>query len=175
MTLETARLRISFIGRQAEDLLPTEVLPIINSNPDFIDELEGSVGKRAYTLNEIEKSRRQSWREDLRVFTVRIKESGQLIGYGDILAPHPKGRWAAIGLLVIHSNWQCEGLGCEAVLAIDAMLSAEGWPEVEVVVFHERPRSRRFWESCGYRFERDSIAANGHLCWLLRKSLAPPS
>lgn len=172
MTLETARLRISFIGRQAQDLTSAEVLPIINSNPDFIDELEGSVGKRAYTLGEIEESRRQMWREHLRVFAVRIKESGQLIGYGDVLAPHPKGQWAAIGLLVIHNNWQCEGFGREAVLAIDAMLSAESWREVEVVVFHERTRSRRFWENCGYRFERDSVAENGKLCWLLRKSLA---
>lgn len=172
MTLETARLRISFTEKQAEDLTSAEVLPIINSNPDFVDELEGYVGKRAYTLGEIEKTRRGNWRDHLRVFAVRLKEGGQLIGYGDVLAPHPRGRWAAIGLLVIHSDWQSAGLGREVVLAIDAMLTLEGWPEVEVVVFHERPRSRRFWESCGYRFERDSIAENGHLCWLLRKSLA---
>lgn len=172
MTLETARLRISFTEKRAEDLNPAEVLPIINSNPDFIDESEGGVGKRAYTLQEIERSRRESWREHLRVFAVRLRDSGRLIGYGDVLAPHPKGRWAAIGLLVIHRDWQSAGFGREAVLAIDAMLGAEGWPEAEVVVFQERPRSRRFWESCGYRFERDSIAENGHLCWLLRKSLA---
>lgn len=172
MTLETARLRISLTGKQSEDLTPAEVLPIINSNPDFIDESEGSAGKRVYTLGEIEKSRRESWRDHRRVFALKLKESGKLIGYGDVLAPHPKGRWAAIGLLVIHRDWQCTGLGREAVLAIEAMLSAEGWPEVEVVVFHERPPSRRFWESCGYRFERDSIAENRHLCWVLRKSLA---
>jgi RimJ/RimL family protein N-acetyltransferase len=173
MRIETARLMISFIGEKAEDLKPAEVLSIINSNPDFIDQSEGPVGKRAYTLEEIDKSRRENWREHLRVFAMRLKESGQLIGYGDVLAPHPKGRWAAIGLLVLHRNWQSAGFGREAVSAIDAMLSSEGWPEVEVVVFHERPRSRRFWESCGFRFERDTIAENGHLCWLLRKSLAP--
>ena len=173
MNLETARLMISFVASRDEDLNAAEVLPIINSNPDFIEQSEGSIGKRAYTIEEIEKSRRESWREHLRVFALRLKKSGQLIGYGDVLAPHPKGRWAAIGLLVVHSDWQSAGVGREAVVAIEAMLGAENWPAVEVVVFHERPRSRRFWEGCGYWFERDAIAENGHLCWVLRKSLVP--
>lgn len=130
MTLETARLRISLIEKQSDDLSPAEVLPIINSNPDFIRESEASLEKAAYSLGEIDTSRRESWREHRRVFAGRLKQSGELIGYGDVLAPHPRGRWAAIGLFVIHRDWQCEGFGREAVYAIDAMLAGEVWPEV---------------------------------------------
>ncbi len=172
MKLESSRLEISFTGRQDQDLDPAEVLPIINSNPDFIRESEGSLGKSAYSLEELETSRRESWRAHRRVFAVRLKESGELIGYGDLLAPHPRGRWAAIGLFVIRHDLQGAGFGREAVYVIDAMLADEGWPEVEVVVFQERPRSRKFWESCGYRFENDATSEGGHRCWVLRKSLA---
>ena len=169
MTIETPGLQIFFVERLSEDLDPTELLPIINSNPDFVEQSEGVRGKCAYSIEEIEKVRRESWREHLRVFALRLKGNQRLVGYGDLLAPHPNGPWAAIGLLVIHKDFQSSGLGREAVDALHSMLAREGWFEVEVAVFHERQRSRLFWENCGYHFTRDAIAENGHNVWVLRK------
>src|SRR5438445_6622994 len=111
MKLETANLVVSVPSRGELD--PREVLEIFNSNPDFIDDSDGGRGKRAYTLGEVE-----AWpefqgpaREHQRFLVLRLREDGRLIGLGDVLAPHPRGSYAAIGLLIIHKDWQGRGLG----------------------------------------------------------------
>jgi RimJ/RimL family protein N-acetyltransferase len=171
MLYRTSRLTIT---DQADDeLQPAEVLAIINSNPDFIEDSEGAPGKRAYTEAEIVASRiADSARMNHRFLTPKLNENCKVIGLGDLLAPHPKGPYAALGLLIIHRDWQGQGLGREAALAIDSALTTEGWDEVELAVFQVRPRSRRFWESCGYCNTRDTIDEAGHPLWVFRKQLA---
>jgi hypothetical protein len=93
----------------------------------------------------------------------------QLIGIADLLAPHPRGDHATLGLLILHRARQGKGLGREAAGAIENVLSSEGWMEVEVVVQRVRPRSRRFWERCGYRLTAEGTNENGLPCWILRK------
>src|SRR5271168_1541874 len=132
---------------------PPSVLRVFNSNPDFIDDSEGRVGKFAYTLDEVAgwEMFQRPLRAHQRWFAIRPKGGDELIGMGDMLTPHPRGNWAALGLLILHREWQNRGLGREAADAIEAMLAAERWPELELVVLQLHPRSRRFWESCGYR------------------------
>ncbi|MGO9452622.1 MAG: GNAT family N-acetyltransferase [Candidatus Binataceae bacterium] len=170
--IETTRLRMA-IGELDGRFDPAEVLQIFNSNPDFIEDLEGSTGKRAYTSTEV-----KSWpvfqgpaRKNQRFLEIRMKENGKLVGFGDLLTPHPKEFLAALGLLIIHSDCQRQGVGREAVLAIETTLASEGWPQIEVVVQIVRPRSRHFWESCRYRYVRDAVNERGQPCWVLRKAL----
>ncbi len=152
---------------------PAAVMRVFNSNPDFIDDSEGRVGKFAYALDEVAgwAMFREPVREHQRYFAIRPLGSDELIGMGDMLTPHPSGNWAALGLLILHREWQGRGLGREAAEAIEAMLAAERWPEVELVVLQVRPRSRRFWESCGYRYFRDSANETNQPVWVLRKPL----
>jgi len=170
--VKTAKLRIS-IGEPHGRFDPAEVLEIFNSNPDFIEDLEGSTAKRAYTLSEV-----KAWpvfqgpaRENQRFLEVRLKENRNLVGFGDLLTPHPKEFLAALGLLIIRRDCQSQGLGRETVSAIEATLASEGWPQVEIVVQMVRPRSLRFWESCGYQYVRDGFNEGGQPCWVLRKAL----
>jgi RimJ/RimL family protein N-acetyltransferase len=123
------------ISRVERDLQPKEVQAIFNSNPDFVRDWEGSEDRSAHTIEEV------SWwplltgqaRENQRFLALKLRESGQLIGIADLLAPHPRGDYAALGLLILHRAWQGKGLGREAAGAIENVLSSEGWREVEVV------------------------------------------
>jgi len=173
MKIDTSRLSLVVTEHPREEIEPASVVRIFNSNPDFIDDSEGRIGKFAYSLDEV--SRWEMFqvpvREHRRFFAVRPRLSGELIGMGDMLTPHPRGNYAALGLLIMHREWQGQGLGCEVATAIETMLAAERWPELELVVLQVRPRSRLFWESCGYRYVRDSLNEAQQPCWVFRKPL----
>jgi RimJ/RimL family protein N-acetyltransferase len=161
------------ISRVERNLQPKEVQAIFNSNPDFVRDTEGSEDRSAHTIEEVSR-----WplitgqaRENQRFLALRLRESGQLIGIADLLTPHPRGDYAALGLLILHRAWQGKGLGREAAGVIENVLSSEGWMEVEVVVQRVRLRSRRFWERCGYRLKAGGTNENGLPCWILRKRL----
>jgi RimJ/RimL family protein N-acetyltransferase len=166
----TQHLTISWVER---DLRPKEVQAIFNSNPDFVRDSEGWKDRSAYPIDEVNR-----WplltgqaRENQRFLALKLRGSGELIGIADLLAPHPRGDYAALGLLILHRAWQGKGLGREAAGAIENVLSSEGWSEVEVVVQRVRLRSRRFWERCGYRLTAEGTNENGLPCWILRKRL----
>ena len=173
MKIETSRLSVALTERPHDEMEPQAVLRIFNSNPDFIDDSEGRAGKFAYKLDEVAgwEMFRQPLRAHQRYFAIRPAGGDELIGMGDMLTPHPRGNWAALGLLIMHREWQGRGFGREAAEAIESMLAAERWPELELVVLQNRPRSRRFWERCGYRYLRDSINETQEPVWVFRKSL----
>ena len=173
MKIETSRLSLVTTENPGAEMDPGAVLRVFNSNPDFIDDSEGRIGKFAYTLEEVEAwpMFRQPTRAHQRYFAIRPIDGMELIGMGDILAPHPRGNYAALGLLIMHRDWQGRGLGREAAYAIEWMLAAEGWCELELVVLQMRPRSRRFWEKCGYRHVGDSLNETHQPCWVFRKAL----
>jgi RimJ/RimL family protein N-acetyltransferase len=174
MQLETTRLTICLAERQHLTVDPRDLLEIFNSNPDFIaDSL--AHGKHRFTLDEV-----RAWqffngpdRPNQRYFTLRLKPGEELIGFGDLLTPHPRRPLAALGLLILHRDWHGRGAGREAALAIERQLAQEHWPEIELVVQHSRPRSRCFWESLGYTLVGDDISESGLQSWTLRKSLSP--
>jgi GNAT superfamily N-acetyltransferase len=171
--METARLSLVLTENPGAEMDPESVLRVFNSNPDFIDDSEGRIGKFAYTLDEV-----KAWamfqhplRANQRFLAVRPLGSLDLIGIGDMLTPHPRGDYAALGLLIMHREWHGQGLGREVAEALETMLAAERWRELELVVLQVRPRSRRFWEKCGYRHVGDSLNETQQPCWVFRKAL----
>jgi RimJ/RimL family protein N-acetyltransferase len=173
MKIATSRLSIAMSECPGDEMDAASVLRVFNSNPDFIDDSEGRIGKFAYTLDEVAgwEMFRQPLRAHQRYFAIRPQGGDELIGMGDMLTPHPRGNYAALGLLIMHREWQGRGLGGEAADAIESMLAAERWRELELVVLQNRPRSRRFWERCGYRHVRDSINETQQPVWVFRKPL----
>ena len=173
MKIETSRLSLVLTENPGAEMDPAAFLRVFNSNPDFIDDSEGRIGKFAYTLDEVRAWAmfQQPLRAHQRYFAIWPIGSTELIGMGDMLTPHPRGNYAALGLLIMHRDWQGRGLGREAAKAIEAMLAAEGWRELELVVLQVRPRSRRFWEICGYGYVGDSVNEAQQPCWVLRKAL----
>jgi GNAT superfamily N-acetyltransferase len=170
MKVRTIHLDIGLIDKRLD---ARETLDIFNSNPDFVADLEGSGDRHAYSIKEV---RDWAWftgqlRENQRCLGLRRRDSGRLIGVAELLVPHPRGDCAALGLLLVHRDWQGQGLGREAAVAIEETLASEGWKEMELVVQRVRPRSRRFWEACGYRLVREGKTENGHDCWIMRKSI----
>ena len=174
MKIETSRLNLIFTENPGAEMDPDSVLRVFNSNPDFIDDSEGRTGKFAYTLDEVKAWAmfQQPLRAHQRYFAIRPIGSVELIGMGDMLTPHPRGNYAALGLLIMHRDWQGQGLGREAAEALEAMLAAEQWRELELVVLQVRPRSRSFWENCGYRYIGDSTNETNQSCWVFRKALS---
>ena len=173
MKIETSRLSITLTENPGAEMDPHAVLRVFNSNPDFIDDSEGRIGKFSYTIDEVKAWAmfQQPIRANQRYFAVRPSGSAELIGMGDMLTPHPRGNYAALGLLIMHRDWQGQGLGCEVAGAIETMLASEQWRELELVVLQVRPRSRRFWEKCGYRCFGDSVNEMLQPCWVLRQAL----
>ena len=174
MKIETSRLSLVLTENPGSEMDPLSVLRVFNSNPDFIDDSAGRrIGKFSYTLDEVKAWAmfQQPLRAHQRYFAIRPIGSVELIGMGDMLTPHPRGNYAALGLLIMHRDWQGQGLGREAAEALEAMLAAERWSELELVVLQVRPRSRRFWEKCGYQYVRDSINETQQPCWVFRKAL----
>src|ERR1700724_1848425 len=122
MKIEKSRLSLLVTEQPGGEMDPQAVVRIFNSNPDFIDESEGRIGKFAYTIDEV-----KAWamfqrpvRTHQRYFAIRPTGSFELIGIGDMLTPHPRGNHAALGLLIMHRDWQRQGLGREAAEALEA-------------------------------------------------------
>jgi RimJ/RimL family protein N-acetyltransferase len=116
------------ISRVERDVQPKEVQAIFNGNPDFVRDSKGSEDGSAHPTEEVSR-----WplligqaRENQRFLALKLRESGQLIGIADLLAPHPRGDHAALGLLILHRAWQGKGLGREVAGATENVLSSEG-------------------------------------------------
>ena len=171
MNICTRHLTISRVER---GLQPVEVQAIFNSTPDFVCGSEGREDRSAYPIEEVSRCPLLigQARENQPFLALKLRGSGQLIGIADLLTPHPRGDYAALGLLILHRAWQGKGLGREAASAIENVLCFEGWTEVEVVVQRVRLRSRRFWERRGYRLTAEGTKRAGVLDLAQAASLA---
>jgi ribosomal protein S18 acetylase RimI-like enzyme len=78
---------------------------------------------------------------------IRLRDGGTLIGTAALLVPHPPAGCPWVGLLIIHRDWQSQGLGREAALAIEEALAEEGWSEVRLSVLKTNADALPFWES----------------------------
>ncbi len=111
LELESERLYIREIT--ADDV--EKVLPVHLSNPDFLQQMEGSEGEAGrYDL--------ERWQRDWQIAQMMpgrhmlacyLKETGEAVGYVEYLEEHDDGTpW--IGVLSIHREHQRQGLGTEA-------------------------------------------------------------
>jgi GNAT superfamily N-acetyltransferase len=164
MRIETQRLSIEPAGRGDVD----ELLAVFNSNADY---LESSEGRRAYDRDDVELYlETETARENGRCLAIRHRDDGRLAGTATLLVPHSAGcPW--IGLLIVHGDAQGQGIGREAVLAIEDALAGERWAEVRLGVLESTEGALAFWTSLGYaEIERASDAA-GRPCTVLSKRI----
>lgn len=169
MRLQTDRLLLEPVDQSAR---PEEFLPLFNSNPEFIEASESFTGKRAFDLTDVEM---YLWteinRENSRCLALRLRATGELVGTAALLAPHPDGPFPWIGLLLINSAWQGQGLGAEAATAIETQLASENWSEVRLGVMLANPRARRFWERQGYTVYGEKLDGDKRPVWIMLKPL----
>lgn len=122
MRLETNRLVIESVS----DSGPAELLlPVFNSNPEYVANAEQDPGKVNYSIEDVEHYlAEESSREGSRCLAIWERASGQLIGTACLLVPHPKESLPWIGLLLVHSDYQSQGFGAEARASIEGALAS---------------------------------------------------
>lgn len=149
MELRTDRLILEPVGEQTD---PEEVLPIFNSNPDWIAASDSSADKTSWQRSDVEM---HLWQESLREnsvsLAIRWRHTGEMVGLAALLKPHPERQVPMIGLLLIHGEWQRRGIGAETLEALEGWLVESGWNRVLATVLEACPDVRRFWEHQGFR------------------------
>jgi RimJ/RimL family protein N-acetyltransferase len=149
--LQTDRLVLQALTQHDENLDPEEFLSVYNTNPDWIDASTQFTGTTAYTLNDVEMALwEETTRENSRCFAIRLQENGEIIGVATLIASHPKGDFAALGLIILRREYQRRGFGSEALAAIENSLASEGWKVIEAAVMKATPVARAFFERYGY-------------------------
>ncbi|GAC1392744.1 MAG: hypothetical protein NVS4B11_16370 [Ktedonobacteraceae bacterium] len=111
--LESKRLHIREIT--ADDL--EKMLPVFLSNPDALQQTEGSEG-------EIGKYDLERWQRDWYIAQMMpgrhmlgcyLKEIGEAVGFVEYVDEHDRLGQPWFGAVVIHKSYQRQGLGAEAV------------------------------------------------------------
>lgn len=170
MRIETARLRLEQIDEATAD--PAELLEVFNSVPDFIEASEQFTGKRAYTLNEVEMNVWQEIaRENGRLLAIRSRETADLVGIASLAVPHPERPHPWLGLLLINRTRQGQGLGAEALEAIETALREEAWSELQLGVLTACADVRTWYERRGYVVVTERSDQDKRAVWILRKEL----
>lgn len=113
---ETDQLEAAFVAQRLE--VPEESGRVVTRHLFFrFRSRLGRLGGPFYLYYRGSKPMASTHRASARKSTVpalKLRESGQLIGIADLLAPHPRGDHAALGLLILHRAWQGKGFGREA-------------------------------------------------------------
>jgi len=163
----TPQLEVREVGDLDE---PEDFLPLFNTNPGWIEASELHAGKRQYDISDAAMYLWQNTAmEHSRCLVVHHHPSGTLIGTAALIAPHPSEPRPWIGLLLIHSGWQRQGLGTQTLESIQSLLADEGWDEVRVSVLKATPGARRFFEHNGYTLVDERDDQNKRPCWILER------
>jgi RimJ/RimL family protein N-acetyltransferase len=164
---QTNRLILEQINEKTD---PADFFPIFNGNPDFIGASESVVGKYSYELSDIVKYLwQESVRENSICLAIQLEETGQIIGTAAFLDPNPTDQQPWIGLLLMDSDYQSQGLGAEAAKAIEQYFMSEGREEVRLNVLQNNPKARKFWERLGYVVVAERQDDNHRSCWFISK------
>ncbi len=165
--LSTDRLDLSPL---TEDDQPGDFVDVFDSNPEFVDASESFVGKRSYTEDEVA---RFLWQESVRenswCLAIRLRETGSIVGISAALVPNPDDGVPWIGLLLLDSRYQRQGLGQEAAAALVGAIAEEGADRIRLNVLMAQPDARRLWERAGFSVIDETRDANHRPVWTMEK------
>ncbi|AFY29470.1 GNAT family N-acetyltransferase [Cyanobium gracile] len=105
---------------------------------------------------------------------VGVEIDGELVGVVELLAGFPGPQEWYIGLLLLRPDRRGAGAGTAIWQHLRQRMTQEGATSVRLIVQHQNPRARRFWERQGFAVEREMVAKAGKLdspVWLLHRSL----
>jgi len=163
MHLTTERLDLTDIGPDDLDA----VLAVALSNPAFLATHEGSGGQLGrYDRDMLERDLAVA---DLdpgrRPLVVRLRDTGEVVGWAELLDEHPRDHVPWIGLLELHADHHRRGFGREATDAFLDWARARGASALRLGVDDGNEAAMAFWTGLGFvpvdRRERDS--PTGHL------------
>jgi len=151
LTLESSRLTLREV--EADDL--PALLPVYLSNPVFVALNEGSRGESGYF--DLEMFQRDWWVQRMMSGShwlgIYLTASGAAVGQANFLEENPADGYPWLGLLMIASAHQRQGLGSEAFACLaDHFRAAYGWAALRLGVHPENAPAPAFWQHLGFRF-----------------------
>lgn len=172
MDLRTPDLAFETLDEASD---PAEILPIFNSNPDWVAASNDFAGKTSWNHSDAEMHLwKESRREDSVAFGLRSLQTDELIGLGGLLLPHPTRLQPMVGLLLIHREWQERGLGTQTATALADWLTEAGWQQILATVLKACPGVLRFWNSRGYEIVECAKDQDKRPVWVLGRELTRP-
>jgi ribosomal protein S18 acetylase RimI-like enzyme len=105
---------------------------------------------------------------------VGVENGGELVGVVELLAGFPQPQEWYVGLLLLRPDRRGAGAGTAIWEHLRQRMTQEGATSVRLIVQHQNPRARRFWERQGFAVDREMVAKAGKLespVWLLRRDL----
>lgn len=167
----STRLTFEPLGEESD---PAEVLPLFNSNPEYVAASDDFAGTRRWEMDDVE---RHLWQESQRENSVslgfRWTPTGELVGLLAMLEPHPERGQPMLGLLLVHGEWQWRGIGTEVLGAVERWLAGRGWSEVLAPVLEVLPEARSFFQARGYTLREETRDQDKRAVWVLGKALSP--
>ncbi|MEI5908748.1 GNAT family N-acetyltransferase [Bacillus spongiae] len=118
---------------------------ILNSNPFFNQVL---VGKERLTAEDIIKENKQHLELGAKYFY--INQNDKPIGLIHFLPKNPYDDHTWIGLLIIHKQYQKNGLGSHALSLLEKDLRKQNIEKVRLCVQHENDIGASFWSEEGF-------------------------
>lgn len=154
--LESSRLDLR---EMTEEDLPL-VLPVYLSNPDFLQQQEGSEGEAGrYDL--------ERWQRDWSIaqmmpgrhmFACYLKPNGEVVGFIDYLEENADDGKPWLGTLTIHKEYQRQGLGTEAFHRLaDYFRNHYGWPVLRAGVLEQNAAGLAFVRAVGFQAVEEGL------------------
>ncbi|MGZ5444569.1 MAG: GNAT family N-acetyltransferase [Thermoanaerobaculia bacterium] len=103
-----------------------------------------------------------------------LQRDDELIGVAELLDGYPSAQEWFIGLLLLHPEHRRGGLGARVCAALLDWIRVRGGVAVRLVVQHQSPLARVFWERQGFSVEREAVSHVGRLdnpVWILLRQL----
>jgi ribosomal protein S18 acetylase RimI-like enzyme len=137
----------------------------------FFELVEGQPGGEATAAEILGPLDPEHARGTKHVFGVQLND--ELIGVADLLQGYPSaGEWF-IGLLLLHPEQRGTGLGARLCAEIVEWIRVQGGNAVRLVVQHQNPLARVFWERQGFSVEREAESGGRHhsRVWILLRRI----
>lgn len=148
MRLTTERLELEPITADCVD----DIVSVVRSNPTFLMLHHGS-GERAQPFDREVLKRDISSADaapDLIPLVVRLRETGELVGWAELLVDHPRDRVPWVGLLELHAGRHGRGLGREAAQAFLDWARRSGATALRLGVDDGNASAMVFWTKLGF-------------------------
>lgn len=102
-----------------------------------------------------------------------LAKAGELVGVVDLLQGYPSPQEWYIGLLLLLPEYRRRGLGARFCTEILSWIRLRGGVAVRLIVQHQNPLARVFWEQMGFSVEREVVTQAGSLAspvWVLLRA-----
>jgi RimJ/RimL family protein N-acetyltransferase len=139
----TARLTVVEATRAGLEALQA----CLDGCPDYFERTEGAAPGRDAAALLLDEAEADPMR---RLYLFSLRRGGVPAALLDLWLDQPEPGTAHVGLLLVREALQGQGLGGEAVAALEAALGAAGCQALRLSVTDENRQAEGFWERLGF-------------------------